>query len=295
MARLPFRSRPSGAARDLLPSRAGALFIARSAGALPAMALAVILAGCDGDGARPRTAQPETSEAPAQPMAAQPSSEAETPPHETPRDPGAAVETAPAKKDAVKDLLEKLQTSPAIDEEKDPAQARATTEAAQATEKDGKTAAEVVPPPTRESPPEEEPIEMDREDLTAKASAFAAELAGAIAKATPDEAMKLLVTEEDFKKVLSEGGFTILGSTILPSNQKKLEQLAAAMSGKEIEHEWKPGDLTSTRTGAGIFRVRMPMMTGGVLSLSADGITLRVELRQIIWLDGRWQVFQLSY
>ena len=138
-----------------------------------------------------------------------------------------------------------------------------------------------------ESPPDEAELLTRAEELVEK-------FVRRIEAGDVEGARSTLMDNDDFKGILTEGGYEILVGTRLPHNTKVLRGLIKAAGGTGLEYTWKPGDLTVTRTKNGIFREKKPMLNNSVITLNSGATTIRVDFEQMIFLGGEWKIFGLK-
>ena len=112
-----------------------------------------------------------------------------------------------------------------------------------------------------------------------------------------EKAGVFLTSKAQFEKLLRPGTFRILGSTLPAQNKSEVKLLIELAKGQEVSHELEAGQLSTGAKTSAAFRVAAPMVTKAALTLTIQGhpVPYRIELDQIVWVDGGWRLFNIKH
>ncbi len=153
------------------------------------------------------------------------------------------------------------------------------------------------PPPNegkaaRQIPQSKEPI-PDAEKLLEAATKLANSLAGALEKGDLKESEALCVQEQELTKVLTPSYVPIIGGGIPAQNRSAIEHLISGLKGKKWTPELVQGRL-SRAPEKGPFLGGLILLSGSVLRLKSEGVTLEAHLDEMVQVGSEWRVFRLS-
>lgn len=134
------------------------------------------------------------------------------------------------------------------------------------------------------------------EVLTAGFEKMIGELVAALSSGSLEAAKATVLAENDFKKVLTPGAFTVLGAQLPAQNRRLLQTVVDVAGGKKVEHTYTAGRLNSSGTKGASFRLGMPMISGAKLQLDIEDIPVPmvIAIDQCIWFEGRWKIFNMK-
>ena len=172
---------------------------------------------------------------------------------------------------------------------------------AQKMEKRKQTQRDATPSATSVAPaPSRKPAGADADPGNSKklidqSTAFADALTKALETGDSKDAKKSLVTNEELERILTSAGYDLIASLLLSKNEKTVDGLIKyVQSGENVEHRWEPGALSRTPRGRGVFRMEVPSMMEGVLTLVVDGTPVHVQMEQLFYVDGHWKIFRME-
>ncbi len=137
--------------------------------------------------------------------------------------------------------------------------------------------------------------------LLEEAASLAEKLVAGIETGDVKLASQNLVNDDELRRLLTPGGYSILAVHILPGNERRLASVMKTLQGQKIDHAWRPGSLAETPTGEGVWREKTPLMTRSdkegspsELVLTTGARVVTVQLETLVYIDGAWKVFRIG-
>jgi hypothetical protein len=136
----------------------------------------------------------------------------------------------------------------------------------------------------------------EKDELLRSLDRTVAEFVAALSAGDAARARTFCASDDESRKVLTEGGYRVLGTALAAQTERVLAQTVNVTRDKKVAHELTPGQLSLDGPRSPSLRAGVPVITQSTLTLSVEGDPSPYVLRlhSVVWVDGHWRILHVK-